>query len=97
MQGIVQLKQYKDSTIHWCLSAITDEPANLQCALENQNWKGAMNEEFDALMQNKTWRLVPPCRRNNIIDCRWVYKFKRKADGSIDRYKAILVAKGFKQ
>jgi hypothetical protein len=56
-----------------------------------------MNEEFDALMQNNTWRLVPPRRGNNIIDCRWVYKVKRKADGSIDRYKARLVAKGFKQ
>jgi histone deacetylase 1/2 len=56
-----------------------------------------MNDEFDALMQNNTWRLVPPSCGNNIIDSRWVYKVKRKADGSIDRYKARLVAKGFKQ
>jgi hypothetical protein len=33
----------------------------------------------------------------NIIDCRWVYKVKRKLDGTIDRYKVRLVAKGFKQ
>jgi histone deacetylase 1/2 len=56
-----------------------------------------MNEEFDALKQNKTWRLVPFREGKNIIDCRWIYKIKRKADGSIDRYKARLVAKGFKQ
>jgi histone deacetylase 1/2 len=96
-QGIVQPKQYRDGTIRWCLSAVTDEPASLQFALEDQNWKGAMDEEFDALMQNKTWRLVPPHQGNNIIDCRWVYKVKHKANGSIDRYKARLVAKGFKQ
>jgi histone deacetylase 1/2 len=56
-----------------------------------------MDEEFGALMQNKTWRLVPPHRGKNVIDCRWIYKVKRKSDGSIDRYKARLVAKGFKQ
>jgi hypothetical protein len=33
----------------------------------------------------------------NIIDCRWVWKIKRKADGSIDRHKGRLVAKGYKQ
>jgi hypothetical protein len=32
-----------------------------------------------------------------VIDCKWVYKIMRKSDGSIDRYKGILVAKGFKQ
>jgi hypothetical protein len=56
-----------------------------------------MNEEYSALMKNKTWRLVPPHKATNVIDCRWIYKVKRKADGSIDRYKARLVAKGFKQ
>jgi hypothetical protein len=56
-----------------------------------------MQSEFDALLRNKTWRLIPPNKGKNIIDCKWVFKIKRKSDGSIDRYKARLVAKGFKQ
>ena len=56
-----------------------------------------MDEEYDALMRNKTWRLVPAGHGKNLIDCKWVYKVKRKANGEIDRYKARLVAKGFKQ
>ena len=70
------------------------EPQNLDEALENRNWKEAMDAEYMALMKNKTWHLVPPQKGRNIIDCKWVYKIKRKSDGSLDRYKARLVAKG---
>ena len=56
-----------------------------------------MNTEFDALLRNRTWELVPPSRKVNVIGCRWIFKLKRKADGSIERYKARLVAKGFHQ
>jgi histone deacetylase 1/2 len=66
-------------------------------ALENPDWKHAMNDEYKALVENKTWHLVPYKKGINLIDCKWVYRIKRKADGTIDRYKARLVAKGFKQ
>jgi hypothetical protein len=56
-----------------------------------------MDLEYDALMKNHTWHLVPPKKGANVIGCKWVYKVKRKSDGSIDRYKARLVAKWFKQ
>jgi hypothetical protein len=56
-----------------------------------------MDQEYDALMQNSTWHLVPPMKVKNIIGCKWVCKIKRKQDDSLDRYKARLMAKGFKQ
>ena len=54
-----------------------------------------MQEDIKALNNNRTWSLVP--RRNDmkVIGSKWVYKIKRKANGSIARYKARLVAKGF--
>jgi hypothetical protein len=75
----------------------TGEPQNLKDALYDKNWKQAMHEEYDALIANKTWHLVPPSSKKNVIDCKWVYRIKKHANGSIDRYKAWLVAKGFKQ
>jgi histone deacetylase 1/2 len=66
-------------------------------ALDDPNWKKAMQEEIEALHKNGTWHLVPPYKGTNVIDCRWVFKIKRKADGSIERYKGRLVAKGYKQ
>lgn len=56
-----------------------------------------MNDEYQALLNNNTWHLVPPKPGVNIIDSKWVFKIKYKPDGSIERRKARLVAKGFKQ
>jgi hypothetical protein len=56
-----------------------------------------MLDEYNALMRNKTWTLVPPISSRNINDYKWVYKVKYKADETVDRLKACLVAKGFKQ
>jgi histone deacetylase 1/2 len=77
--------------------ASTGEPRNISEALDDNKWNHAMQEEYDALIKNKTWHLVPPSSGQNLIDCKWVYHIKKNADGTIQRYKARLVAKGFKQ
>jgi hypothetical protein len=56
-----------------------------------------MDAEYDGLMNNKTCHLVPPQKGRNVIDYKWVYKIKCKADGSLDIYKTRLVTKDFKQ
>ena len=56
-----------------------------------------MFEEYDVLVQNGTWELVPSYSSHNIVGCKWIFRTKRHSDGSIDRYKARLVAKGFHQ
>ncbi|KAK1606029.1 hypothetical protein QYE76_029702 [Lolium multiflorum] len=77
--------------------AASREPDNLAEALEDSKWKCAMDEEYAALMENKTWHLVHASPHKNLIDCKWVYKIKKRADGTVERYKARLVEKGFKQ
>jgi hypothetical protein len=65
--------------------------------MSSKHWKEAMDVEYSALIKNGTWRLVPPRKGINIIDCKWVYKVKLKVDGTLDKHKAHLVAKGYKQ
>lgn len=54
-----------------------------------------MKLEIQALTDNNTWELVNLPTGKSPIGCKWVYKVKYKADGSIERYKARLMAKGF--
>ena len=60
-------------------------------------WMDAMKDELSSMDKNSVWELVdlPPSRK--AIGNKWVLKVKRKADGSIDKYKACLMAKGFTQ
>ena len=95
--GIRKEKVYTDGTVRYSFLTTSGEPWNIEEALSNTDWKMAMDSEYSALMNNKTWHLVPPQKGRNVIGCKWVYKIKRKKDGSLDRYKARLVAKGFKQ
>jgi hypothetical protein len=52
-------------------------------------------EEIAALERTDTWDLVPCPSRVRPITCKWVYKVKTRSDGSLECYKARLIAHGF--
>ncbi|WKA13390.1 hypothetical protein VitviT2T_030692 [Vitis vinifera] len=72
-------------------------PNGVQEALVDPRWKAAMNVEMKSLQKNETWELVecPPGKKP--VGCCWIYIVKYKADGSIERFKARLVTKGYTQ
>ena len=80
-----------------CQRAFHAEPRSYRQALADDHWRPAMESEFSAVQQNKTWTLVPRPPGKNIIGCKWIFKVKHKADGSLDKFKARLVARGFTQ
>ena len=79
------------------LIAQPSEPSSYRQALRLTHWKKAMQDVMDALHVNHTWTLVPKTSDMNLVSSKWIFKVKTQFDGTIDRYKAKLVARGFTQ
>ncbi|GJT43845.1 ribonuclease H-like domain-containing protein [Tanacetum coccineum] len=61
------------------------------------NWCNAMYDEYNALVKNGTWILVPRSSDVNLVRSMWLFKHKFHADGTLSHYKARLVANGSNQ
>ncbi|KAE8661030.1 Importin subunit beta-1 [Hibiscus syriacus] len=70
---------------------------NVKEALESTEWRHAVFEEMNALKNNGTWEVTDLPEGKQIVGCKCIFTTKIKPDGSIDRYKARLVARGFTQ
>lgn len=64
---------------------------------ERENWRKAMESEINSLKENETWELVKKPDEAKILPSKWVFKIKTNSDGSIEKFKARLVIKGFNQ
>ena len=56
-----------------------------------------MMEEYNSIMKNVVWEVVPRPEGKSVVISKWLYKIKHAADGSIEKYKAQFVAQGFSQ
>ncbi|PKU66662.1 Retrovirus-related Pol polyprotein from transposon TNT 1-94 [Dendrobium catenatum] len=73
------------------------DPTSYTQAAQHEHWRSAMSQEFQALQSQGTWELVPSAPHQNVLGCKWTFRTKYNSDGSIARYKARLVALGYKQ
>ncbi len=74
----------------------SEKPQTMEEALNGEDankWEIAMQEEYDSLVVNNTWTLVPFPKGRKPISCQWVFKIKHGVDGEVECYKARLVAK----
>jgi hypothetical protein len=76
------------------------EPKSYEEAVNSphaEDWKNAMQAEYDSLMDNDTWTLVDKPEDKQVLPGKWVYRVKYGANGQVDKLKARYVAKGFAQ
>lgn len=73
------------------------EPISYEQASADPKWVEAIQTELDALAINNTWTIMPSPSGHRAIGCWWVFKIKYNSDGTVERYEARLVAKGFTQ
>ena len=70
---------------------------DLQNREDRYLWLQAINDELQSLEENKTWEVVPRPVNKTPIKSKWVFAMKYNGEGSVERYKARLVIKGFAQ
>ncbi|XP_040948348.1 uncharacterized mitochondrial protein AtMg00820-like [Gossypium hirsutum] len=79
-------------------SLLTDqEPVSIFEAFQSPAWTTTAQAEYNDLISNNTWDLVPLPEGRRAVGCKWIFKVKKHADGSVARYKGRLVIKGYIQ
>ena len=73
------------------------EPKTVTAALKHPGWTGAMTEEIGNCSETQTWSLVPYKSDMHVLGSKWVFRTKLHADGTLNKLKARIVAKGFLQ
>nr|KYP73058.1 Retrovirus-related Pol polyprotein from transposon TNT 1-94 [Cajanus cajan] len=93
------LQEIYDTTneVHVVCLLADSEDLSFEKAVQDEKWRTAMDEEFGAIERNKTWELTNLPEGARPIGVKWVYKKKMNAEGEVERYKARLVVKGYKQ
>jgi hypothetical protein len=77
---------------------VDDTPKTISeafASLDVDDWKEVVHSDMDSILSNGTWELVDRPYGCKPVGCKWVFKTKLRYDGTIDKYKATLVAKGY--
>jgi hypothetical protein len=56
-----------------------------------------MTEEYQSIIKNEVWEIVPRPKSKDVVSSKWLFKIKHVADGSIEKYKERFVSRGFSQ
>jgi hypothetical protein len=76
---------------------LDEEPTCFEEAIQKKEWADAMIEEYQSIIKNDVWEIVPRPKSKDVVSSKWLFKIKHAADGSIEKYKARFVACGFSQ
>lgn len=79
------------------LLVINEELFEFADAIQEEVWRNACQEEITSINRNNTWTVMDLPDGAKAIGLKWIFKIKRNSDGSINKYKSRLVAKGYIQ
>eukprot|EP00253_Pinus_taeda_P014831 PITA_14831 len=78
-------------------SIVDSRPSSYEEVASQQVGKEAMMEEYSSIIKNDVWEVVPRLEGKSVVTSRWLYKIKHATDGSIEKFKARFVVRGFSQ
>jgi hypothetical protein len=76
---------------------IEKEPTCFEEAIQKKEWVDAMTKEYQSIIKNDVWKIVPRAKKKDMVSSKWIYKIKHVANGSIEKHKARFVACLFSQ
>ena len=71
---------------------IVTEPYSFQEEVQQPTWVDAMVEEYESIVKNSAWEIVPRPVDKSVVGSRWIYKVNQAVDGIVEKYKARFVA-----
>jgi hypothetical protein len=89
-------KPFSSYTTLMC-DLLEKEPTWFEQAIQMKEWADAMTEEYQSIIKNDVWKIVPRPKSKDVVSSKWLFKIKHVVDGSIEKYKARFVARGFSQ
>jgi hypothetical protein len=76
---------------------LEEEPTCFEESIQRKEWAYAMKEEYQSIIKNEVWEIVPRPKSKDVVSSKWLFKIKHVANGSIEKYKERFVAHGFSQ
>ena len=73
---------------------VDKEPTCFELAVQKREWVEAMTKEYQSIMNNDVWEILPNPEGQSVVPSKCIYKIKRTVDGSIEKYKAIFLSQG---
>ncbi|KAL0641744.1 hypothetical protein Bca4012_102720 [Brassica carinata] len=97
-QAVCSFSQYPEAHCAFMVNLDEDHiPRSYEEAMEDKEWKESVGAEAGAMIKNDTWYESELPKGKKAVSSRWIFTIKYKADGSIERKKTRLVARGFTQ
>lgn len=102
LKGHPRISYYEgdDDYVMCAMSVLSNNPMSyeeIKTRDDRVQWEAAIKDELNSFQVNNTWTLVPRPGNKNIVDCKWIFSIKHDEYGNPLRYKARLVARGFRQ